>query len=88
MSSQITHIINIHPLAHKLDICALIFSSRDLFTVYPTPLQVIITRAREGGPKKHRAKQKWRRETHSVTYEPGRRFSNMPKVKCEPGLMS
>ena len=28
-------IINIHPLAHILDICALIFSSCALFTVYP-----------------------------------------------------
>ena len=77
MSSQITHIIlNIHPLAHILEICAFIFSSCALFTVYPnrimkrhpTPLQVITTSAREGGPKEHRAKQKWPRETHSVTY--------------------
>ena len=29
---------------------------------------MITTRAREGGPKEHRAKQKWPRETHSVTY--------------------
>ena len=28
-------IINIHPLAHILDICTLIFSSCVLFTVYP-----------------------------------------------------
>ena len=35
-SSQTTHIIiNIHPLAHVLDICALIFSSCAIFTVYP-----------------------------------------------------
>ena len=44
------------------------FSSCALFTVYPTHLQVITTREREGGPKEHRAKQKWPRETHSVTY--------------------
>ena len=36
MSNQITHTINnIHPLAHILDTCALIFSSCTLFTVYP-----------------------------------------------------
>ena len=35
MLSQITHtIINIHPLVHILDICALIFSSYALSTVY------------------------------------------------------
>ena len=78
MSSQITHthtIINIHPLAHILDICASVFSSCAFFCSlsqpYPTLLQVITTRAREGGPKEHRAKQKWPRETHSVTYAHG-----------------
>ena len=36
MPSRITHtIINIHPLAHILDICAMIFSSCSLFAVYP-----------------------------------------------------
>ena len=35
------------------------------------PLHVITTRAREGGPKEHRAKQKWPCETHIVTYAPG-----------------
>ena len=36
MSSQITYtIINIHPLAHIFDICALILSSFPLFTVSP-----------------------------------------------------
>ena len=37
MSSQITHTqsSNMHPLAHILDTCALIFSSCALFTVYP-----------------------------------------------------
>ena len=65
MSSQITHtIINIHPLVHILNICALIFSSCALFTVYPTPLQW-------WDAEEHRAKQKWQRETHSVTYVPG-----------------
>ena len=34
---------------------------------HPSPLQVMTTRARESGPKKHRAKQKWPRETRSVT---------------------
>ena len=70
MSSQITHHQHT-PLAHILDICALIFGSCALFTVYPTPIQVITTGAREGGPKEHKAKQKWERETHSVTYVPG-----------------
>ena len=77
ISSQITHTqsSNVHPLAHIVDTCNLIFSSCALFTVYhnliikwhPTPLQVITTRAREGGPKEHREMQKWPRETHSVT---------------------
>ena len=72
MSSQITHththtIFNIPPLAHILDIWALIFSSSCNFI----PLHVITTRAREGTPKEHSAKQKWPRETHSVTYVPG-----------------
>ena len=48
-----------------------IFSSCAFFTVHPIPIQVITTRAREGGPKKHLAKQKWPRRTHSVTYVPG-----------------
>ena len=61
VKSDNTHtIINIHPLAHILDICAFIFSSCALLTVNPTPLQVITTRARESGPKEHRANQKWR----------------------------
>ena len=54
-------------LAHILDTWALIFSSCALFTVYPSPLHVITTRAQEGGPKEHRAKQKWPRETHCYT---------------------
>ena len=37
---------------------------------YPTHLQVIIATARDGGLEEHRAKQKWPRETQSVTYEP------------------
>ena len=74
--SDNTHtIVNTHPLhTHILDNFALLFSSCFLFTVYPnrimlnpTPLQVIPTRAREAGPKEHRAKQKRPRETHSVT---------------------
>ena len=37
MSSKITHTqsCNIHPLAHILDTCALIFNSCVIFTVYP-----------------------------------------------------
>ena len=38
---------------------------------HPTTLQVITTRALEGGLKEHRAKYNWPRETHSVTYAPG-----------------
>ena len=67
MSSQITHtVIKIHPLAHILDTWALIFSSWTLFyslselhhvTASLPPLHVVTTRAREGGPKEHSAKQ-------------------------------
>ena len=95
MSSQITHTqsSNIHPLAHILDICALVFSSWALFTVYPnrnmkrhpTPLQVITRTAQEGGPKEHRAKQKWPPETHSVTYAPGlSTFSDLSRIDAQP----
>ena len=81
VKSDNTHtIINIHPLAHILDTFALIFSSCLLFTVYPTPLQVITTRARETGPKEHRAKQKWSRDTHSVTYVPY--LSTLSDLSC------
>ena len=93
-SSQITHtLINIQPLARILEICAFISSSSALFTVYPnrimyrhlTPLQVITTRAREGGPKGHKAKQKWPRETHSVTYVPGLSpLSNLLRIVAKP----
>ena len=40
---------------------------------YATPhhLILITTRAWESGPKEHRAKQKWLRETHLVTYVQG-----------------
>ena len=80
MSSQIhTQSSNIHPFTHILVTCASSFSSCALSTVYPnhimkrrpTPLQVMNIRAREGGPKEHRAKQKWQRETLSVVYAPG-----------------
>ena len=94
MSSQITHtIINIHPLAHIVNICVLMLSSCSLFTVYPnrimkrhpTPLHVITTRAREGGPKEHRAKQRWTRETHSVTYVLGlSTLSDLSRINAQP----
>ena len=68
VKSDNTHTIsNIHPLAHILDICDLIFSSCAVFTVYPYPLQAITTRAREGGPKEHRAKKKRPLENHPIT---------------------
>ena len=96
MSSQITHtIIKIHPLAHLLDTWALIFSSCSIFTVYPkrimwrhpSTLQVITTRAREGDSKEHSAKQKWPRETHSVTYVPGfSTLSNLSRIVAQPPL--
>ena len=60
-----THTSNIHSLAHIRDTCALLFSSCVFL------LLQITTRAREGGPKEHKAKQKWMRETHSVTFAPG-----------------
>ena len=70
--------VRVSPVANILDTWALIFSSCALFTVYPnrimqrhpSPLQVITTRAQEGGPKEHSAKQKWTPEMHSVTYVP------------------
>ena len=70
MSSQINKQTTCTPLPilYILDNRALICSSCALFTVYPTPLQVITTRPREGGPKEQRANQKWQRVTHSVTY--------------------
>ena len=46
---------------------------------------MITTRAREGGPKEHSAKQKWPRETHSVTYVPGLSiFSNLSRIVAQP----
>ena len=81
------------PFARILDICTLIFSSCAKFTVYPsrimsrhpTLLLVIATRTREGGPKEHRAKQKWPRETHSVTYVPGfSTFSYLSRIEAHP----
>ena len=76
--NQITHTqpSKIHPLANILDTCSLIISSCAIFAVYlnrimyrhPTPLQVITARVQEGGPKEYRAKQKWPRKTHLVTY--------------------
>ena len=50
--------------AHILDSWALIFSS------WPF-LQFIPTTPWEGGPKEHRAKQKWPSETHSIAYVTG-----------------
>ena len=35
---------------------------------HPSPLHVITTRAREGGPKEHRAKQRWPRETYFIIF--------------------
>ena len=92
VKSDNTHtIINIHPLAHILDICALIFNSCLFFLVYPnrirhiTPLEVITTRAREGDSKEHRAKQKWPRETRSVTYVPGLfTLSDLSRIDEQP----
>ena len=60
-SSQITHTqsskIHLLGLAHILATCALVSRSCTFFTIYPTPLQVITTRAREGGPNEQRAKK-------------------------------
>ena len=94
VKSDNTHtIISIHPIDHIPDICPLIFSSFTLFTVYPnsimkqhpTPLQAITIRAREGGPKEHRAKQNWQRETHSVTCVPGlSTLSDLSSIDTQP----
>ena len=56
MSSQITHthtIINIHHLAHILDICALIFSSCSLFTVYPNRISIPTASVSQPQPPEH-----------------------------------
>ena len=46
---------------------------------------MITTRAREGGPKEHRAKQKWQRETRSVTYVPGlSTLSDLSRINTQP----
>ena len=76
MSSQITHSqsSNIHQLAHILDTCTSSFSSVHIWSQPhhgTASLRVITTRARDGSPKEHRAKQKWLCETHSVTCIPG-----------------
>ena len=90
MSSRIKHtVITIHPLAHILDTWALIFSSCALFTVHPNrislPLHVITTRAREGSPKEHSAKQKWPRETRLVSYVPGlSTLFDLPRIVAQP----
>ena len=89
MSSQITHtIINIHPVAYILDICALIFSSCVTFYSSSQPHHVT-TRTREGSPKEHRAKQKLPRETHSVTYVPGlSTLFDLSRIDAQPPVIS
>ena len=95
MSSQIkhTHTIINTPLSQYTRLWALIFSSCPLYTVYPnrimrrhpSPLPVITTRAREGGPKEHNAKQKWLRETRSVTYVSGlSTLSDLSPIVAQP----
>ena len=70
----------IHPLAHILDSCALIFSSCALFTIYPTSLQVITTRAREGGPKET-GPSKNGHKVNSVTYVSG--LSDLSRIVAQ-----
>ena len=89
-----THtIIKIHTLAYILDTLASIFSSCPLFTVYPncimqphpSPLHVITTRAWAGCPEEHSAKQKWLRDTHSVTCVPGLAIlSDLSRIVVQP----
>ena len=46
---------------------------------------VITTRAREGGPKEHSAKQKWPGETHLVTNVPGLcTLSDLSRIVTKP----
>ena len=48
---------------------------------------MITTRAREGGPKEHRVKHKWPRETRSVTYVPGlSTLSDLSFIVAQPPL--
>ena len=52
---------------------------------------MITNRARESGPKEHRAKKKWQRETHSVTYVPGLfTLSNISRIDVQhlPSFLS
>ena len=94
IKSDKTHtVIKIHPLALILDCWASIFSSCALLTVYPnrimqwhpSNIHLITTRAWEGCPKEHRAKQKWLRETHSVTYVPGlSTLSGLSRIVGQP----
>ena len=91
IKSDNTHNHRHTPLSHILDNCTWIFGNCALFTVYPncimywhpTPLQVITTRAQEGGLKEHRAKQKNGR--HSVTYVPGlSTLSDLSRIDVQP----
>ena len=79
MSSQIKHTVTkIHLLARYLTPEPWFSVVAPLLQFIPTasckwhlsPLHVKTTRAWEGGPKEHSAKQKWQCETHSVRYVP------------------
>ena len=64
--------------------CVLSDRPPDLWWI-PSPLHVITTRAWEGGPKEHSAKQKWPRETHSVIYVTGlSTLSGLSRIVAQP----
>ena len=88
MSSQIKHTaIKIHPLDHILDTWALIFSSWPFLQFIPTASlpSPCDNHQSEGGPKEHSAKEKWLRETHSVTYVPGlSTLSDLSRIVAQP----
>ena len=81
-----------HPFAHVLCICTfsvvapfLQFIPTVSFNSIPPLSTVVTTRARKGGPKEHSAKQKWPRETHSVTYVPGlSTLSDLSHIDAQP----
>ena len=101
MSSQITHTYthlhthtqssNIHPLAHILDTAPrfsvvapfLQFTPAACNGIPPSPGDN--HQSIEDGPTEHRTRQKWPRETHSVTSAPGlSTLSYLSRIVAQP----
>ena len=85
MSSQITHTINIHPLAHKFDTWALIFSSCVLFSRRAHPSPGDNHQSTGGRSERTQSQAKWPCETHSVTHVPGlSSLSDLSRIVTQP----